>query len=118
MDKSITAIRLREAMDRKNLRQVDLLEKCKPYCRLFDVKLTQAHLSQYLSGKFLPKQDKLTVLASALDVSEAWLMGYDVEQTQQRMSRLETYMSMLNEAGQEKVEDYIMDLVESWRYSK
>ena len=35
-------------------------------------------LSQYLSGKFQPKQAKLTVLALALNVSEAWLMGYDV----------------------------------------
>jgi hypothetical protein len=35
-------------------------------------------LSQYVSGKAVPRQDKLTVLGLGLGVSEAWLMGYDV----------------------------------------
>lgn len=35
-------------------------------------------MSQYLHGSFEPKQQNLYALAKALDVSEAWLMGYDV----------------------------------------
>ena len=34
-------------------------------------------ISQYLSGKVTPKQDKIYKLAQALKVSESWLMGYD-----------------------------------------
>lgn len=35
-------------------------------------------MSQYVSGRTEPGQDKLTILGLALNVSEAWLMGYDV----------------------------------------
>lgn len=79
MEKSTTAQRLREIMDERNLRQVDVLNLCKPYCKMFDVRLDKSHLSQYLSGRIIPKQDKLSVLGYALGVSEAWLMGFDVD---------------------------------------
>ena len=32
----------------------------------------------YVTGKVVPVQDKLFLLARTLDVSEAWLMGLDV----------------------------------------
>jgi transcriptional regulator with XRE-family HTH domain len=35
-------------------------------------------LSQYCHGKVAPSQQKLFLLAAALNVNEAWLMGYDV----------------------------------------
>lgn len=35
-------------------------------------------MSQYISGAFKPKQKRTYLLAQALDVDEAWLMGYDV----------------------------------------
>ena len=35
-------------------------------------------ISDYLSGKYKAKQDKVFLLAKALNVNEAWLMGYDV----------------------------------------
>ena len=73
-----TAERLREYMDLKGLRQVDILEKCKPYCDASGIRLTRSDLSQYLSGKVRPRQDKLTILGQGLNISEAWLMGYDV----------------------------------------
>lgn len=79
MSKSNTADRLRQIMNERNLRQVDVIEMCQPYCKKYGVILNKSHLSQYLKGSFLPKQDKLTVLAHALGVSEVWLMGYDVD---------------------------------------
>ena len=72
------ASRLKEIMSERNLRQIDIIEKCQPYCQKYGIKMGRNDLSQYLSGKFQPKQAKLTVLALALNVSEAWLMGYDV----------------------------------------
>ena len=44
----------------------------------YNVKLSKSDLSQYVSDKNAPGQDKLSVLAMALNVSEAWLLGYDV----------------------------------------
>jgi transcriptional regulator with XRE-family HTH domain len=38
-------------------------------------------MSQYCNGKVKPKQNKLFLLAAALNVSEAWLMGHDVPRT-------------------------------------
>lgn len=75
---SNTANRLKEIMIQNNLKQVDIIEKSRPYCSKYDTKITKADLSQYVSGKVEPGQAKLFVLASALSVSEAWLMGYDV----------------------------------------
>lgn len=75
---SNTSERLREIMKEKNLRQVDILEKCAPYCSKYKKKIGRNDLSQYVNGKTEPRQDKLYILALALNVNEAWLMGFDV----------------------------------------
>ena len=36
-------------------------------------------ISNYLKGKFLPKQNAIGAMSRALDVSPAWLLGYDVD---------------------------------------
>lgn len=74
-----TSKRLREIMSEKGLRQVDVIELCKPYCKKFNAKLQKNDLSQYINGKVIPSQYKLTILGLALGVNEAWLMGMDVE---------------------------------------
>ena len=79
MKKTISE-RLRQIMMTNNLKQVDILERAKPYCVKYNVKLGKNDLSQYVSGKVEPGQRKLWILALALNVSEAWLMGYDVPQ--------------------------------------
>lgn len=72
-----TSQRLKQVMEERGLRQVDILEMSKPYQREFDIKLGKSALSQYISGKTVPDQDKLVLLSKTLGVSEAWLMGYD-----------------------------------------
>lgn len=61
--------RLHDAMVRAGMRQVDLEKK---------TGISRSSLSRYLSGAYEPNADKLHRLAVALDVSEAWLLGYDV----------------------------------------
>jgi len=78
-----TAQRLRQLMNLRGLRQADIIEAAEPYCKNYNVKLGKNSLSQYLSGRSEPGQDKLTVLGLALGVSEAWLMGYDVPMERQ-----------------------------------
>lgn len=41
--------------------------------------ISRGSLSQYISGKFSPKQDRIYILANHLRVSPAWLMGLDVD---------------------------------------
>lgn len=40
--------------------------------------IPKSSLSLYLSGAYEPKQDRLYKMATILNVSEIWLMGYDV----------------------------------------
>lgn len=80
MRKENTSTRLKKIMTDRNLRQVDILELCKPYCQKYNVKLGRNDLSQYVTGKVEPGQKKLTILGMALNVSEAWLMGFEVPQ--------------------------------------
>ena len=78
MKKFTTAQRLEQVMKSRNMRQVDILNAAEPYCKKYGVKLGKNDMSQYVSGKVVPGQDKLTILGLALNISEAWLMGYDV----------------------------------------
>ena len=78
MKKENTSIRLKQIMDNRNLKQVDILDMTKPYFVKYDVKMNKSDISQYVSGKVEPNQEKLFILAKALGVNEAWLMGFDV----------------------------------------
>lgn len=78
MGKTTTSQRLKEIMQERRLRQVDILELAKPYCEKYRIKLGKSDLSQFINGKVEPGQWKLSILGMALNVSEAWLMGYDV----------------------------------------
>ena len=73
-----TSQRLQQIMDERGMKQVDIVRAARPFCEKYGVNLGKNTLSQYLSGKTEPKQDKLSILGMALGVSEAWLMGYDV----------------------------------------
>ena len=73
-----TAARLKQIMSEQNLRQVDIVRLCQPYCVHYNLRLTKSDLSQFISGKVTPGQWKISILSRALDVNEAWLMGYDV----------------------------------------
>lgn len=78
MEKTNTANRLNQIMNERNIKQVDILRAAKPFCEKYGVKLAKNDLSQYVNGKVEPGQEKLTILGLALNVSEAWLMGFDV----------------------------------------
>lgn len=73
-----TSDRLKEYMEKNNLRQVDILTKCQPYCRKHGIKLTKSVISRYVLGERKPTADNLIMLARVLCVSEEWLAGYDV----------------------------------------
>lgn len=63
------AQRLKEALQIAGKKQADLVR---------ETGLDRGSISSYLSGKYEPKQKAIYKLAQALNVSEAWLLGYDV----------------------------------------
>ena len=66
--------RIAMALKIKGMKQSEL-------CKLASV--PKSSLSLYLSGAYEPRQDRLYDMALALNVSEAWLMGYDVPMERQ-----------------------------------
>lgn len=78
MDRVTTSDRLKQIMNERNLKQVDILNLSVPICAKYNVKMNKSDISQYVSGKVEPSQEKLVVLGLALNVNEAWLMGFDV----------------------------------------
>ena len=62
--------RLKKAMNIRGMKAVDLCEK---------TKIPKGAISYYLAGKSSPKSDRLYLICKALDVSEAWMLGYDVD---------------------------------------
>ena len=73
MESSIFAIRFRKAMDEKHLKQIELVRLAQEQ----GIKLGKSQLSQYLSGKTLPRKNILRFLADALNTTPQWLLGQD-----------------------------------------
>lgn len=69
MDQKAIKERLKQAIQMRGIKQVELADK---------TGIDKGQISSYLSGKYKPKQENLSLLAAALDVSEYWLMGLDV----------------------------------------
>ena len=60
--------RIKQMMQIRDITQADL-------ARITGIRATS--ISDYLSGKYQPKQDKIALIADALSVNPGWLMGYD-----------------------------------------
>lgn len=69
--------RISKALIMRGMRQFEL-------CKLANV--PKSSLSLYLSGAYEPKQDRLYAMAKALNVNEAWLMGYDTPMEREKTS--------------------------------
>ncbi|OUQ32055.1 hypothetical protein [Massilimicrobiota timonensis] len=144
---SNTKERLKYYMNLKNIKQKDIVELCEPYCQMYNVKFNKSDISQYVTGRSEPNQDKLYVLSEALQVNIEWLMGYDFpmdkeinwdsfkdleKELQQQLPVLEdlakvfgkdfyklvTLYDMLNVDGKQKIQDYILDICENEKYLK
>ena len=60
--------RIKQMMQIRDITQADL-------ARITGIRASS--ISDYLSGKYQPKQDKIALIADALSVNPGWLMGYD-----------------------------------------
>ena len=65
--------RLKLAMQAKQFKQVDLIRAAQRR----GVKLGKSHVSQYVSGKTVPRSDILHFLADVLQVDPDWLLAKD-----------------------------------------
>lgn len=69
MKKDTFANRLQRAINLNNIKPIELSAS---------TGIDKSLISSYLSGRYKPGDDNLSILANKLGVSEAWLDGYDV----------------------------------------
>ena len=69
MDKVPCNKRIKQGLEIRKLKAADL-------CNMTGI--SKSTMSQYLSGLYEPSQVRTELIARALGVDEAWLMGYDV----------------------------------------
>lgn len=81
-------VRLKAAMEANGVKAVDLCEK---------TGVPKSAISYYLAGKSEPKSDRLYIIAKALDVSEAWLLGYNVDMARDKSQKELDELADLNE---------------------
>lgn len=63
------AERIRQGLELRRMKQSELVEA---------TGIGKSSISTYISGAYEPKQKNIYLIAKALDVNEAWLMGHDV----------------------------------------
>ena len=68
------ATRIKKALSIRNMTQSEL-------CRR--TKIATSAMSEYVKGLYDPKQDKIYIMAQALNVDPVWLMGFDVPMEQE-----------------------------------
>ncbi|XZK31183.1 helix-turn-helix domain-containing protein [Clostridium perfringens] len=116
------ADRIKEALEIRNMKQIDLVEK---------TQIGKSSISTYISGAYEPKQKNIYKIAKALNVDEAWLMGLDVPMEKVENIDLNSHLALskeeekhiedlrkLNNIGKNKVINYTKDLIEMPKYQK
>ena len=109
IQKEVFSERLKAAMKKQNLKQIDLVRAAQAQ----GIKLGKSHVSQYVSGKTVPRTDILLFLAKTLQVEEEWLIGVsnvesDTEISASNRNILDTNKTILGNSNKENSEALTM----------
>ena len=94
--------RLNEAMQLRGLSAAELASKSG---------LQKSSVSRYLSGENVPRSLAIGKLAAALDVSPAWLLGYDLTMDGQEIVRVD--VDKLTDANKARLLAYYQALLDA-----
>ena len=92
--------RLNQAMNLRGMRQIDLANK---------TGIDRAMIHGYVRGKNIPQDDRLRLLADALNCDVLWLAGYDGIEEDDEKEFLEVFRS-LNKKDREAAQSYLLYL--------
>ena len=112
IQKEVFSERLKAAMKKQNLKQIDLVRAAQAQ----GIKLGKSHVSQYVSGKTVPRTDILLFLAKTLQVEEEWLIGVsDIESdtevsTTKNRTRSDTNKTISENSNQENSESLTLSI--------
>lgn len=91
--------RITEALRARDMLPIDLARRSG---------IDKGSISKYLKGDVLPKQSRIAAMANVLNVSPAWLMGYNVP-----MERDEIDLNKLNDTNLARLKAYYDALIDS-----
>lgn len=90
--------RLKQAMEYRNVKPAELSKL---------TNIGKSSISQWLSGKYSAKQDKIFVIAKALNVNPSWLIGANVPMSNETLpDKIFNLSSKLDENRQNNVYNY------------
>lgn len=92
--KSKLQYRLKEALSDANMKPIELSEK---------TGIPKSAISQYMSGYANPKQDRIYLISKALNIDEAWLMGFDVDKKKSTANHALELFQQLDSDQQESI---------------
>ena len=95
---STFAERLKTALEIKDITKAEL-------SRLTGI--SRSSLTRYAKGDWEGKQDAVYAIAQALNLNEAWLMGYDVPMDRTELDRVLEQAKILNEESQSFLENHL-----------
>ena len=104
--------RLKKALLIRNMKPIELVEK---------TGIPKSAISHYMSGYAKPKDDRIYLIAKALDVTEPWLLGYDVEMERKKFDKEQgrldaeiiSKISLLNERDKNVILSMINSMIEN-----
>ena len=95
--------RLKTALEERGMTASELAKKSG---------LNKGAISRYLKGTVIPKQSAVGAMATALSVSPAWLLGYDVNEKGELLQpKIQLYK--LNAENQARLLAYYQALIDS-----
>ncbi len=98
MNKIDISERIKQGLEIQEMTQTQLANKAN---------IDKGQLSSYISGKYKPRQNNIDALARALNVSEAWLMGFDVPMERVSGKTENKQISFTSEKSKEILEIYL-----------
>ena len=96
----IVGVRIERALSERNMTAAELAKK---------TGMSQQDISNYRHGRYAPRQSKLFLLAMALGVSPAWLMGMETDMYIK--DELEYLWTQLSDTHKKQALDYMRFLV-------
>lgn len=106
--------RLKQALSIRNMKPIELSEQ---------TGIPKSAISQYTSGYAKPKQDRIYLICKALDINEAWLMGYDVPMKKfsnapNELPKILNYYNNLNNIGKQEATKRVEELSHIPKYTE
>lgn len=89
---NIFSERLKNALREKNIKAIELSQK---------TGISKSSISDWINGRYEAKQDKIFLIAEALDINEGYLLGLDVPMFKETVAPSNTTLSEINKVSEQ-----------------